>query len=94
MARVPSTSGIPVEARESLREIFIVTENGLTSVVTRGENGGHTLRHDAVVRRVVTGKQPLGQIPDGWRRDQLHLTAIVQGEKTRRIYGAATVPLK
>ncbi len=71
-----------------------MTEDGLTSVVKRGENGGRTLRHDAVVRRIAIGKQILGQVPEHWRRDRLQLTALLQGEKTGRIYAAATVPLR
>jgi len=89
-----TTSGMPMEGGERLREIFIITENGLTSSVKRGENSGRTLRNDAVVRRIVVGKQSIGRLPGEWRRDQLYLTAIVQGETTRRVYGAATVPLK
>jgi hypothetical protein len=89
-----TTRDRPVEGQEGLRQIFIITENGLTSIVKRGENGGRTLRNDAVVRRIIVGDHPIGQLPGEWRRDQLYLTGLVQGEKTRRIYGAATVPLK
>jgi hypothetical protein len=80
--------------QERLRVVLVITEDGVTSVVTRGENGGRTLRHDAVVRRVVLDGQALGAIPPEWRRDRLRLTAFAQGERTRRIYASATVHLK
>lgn len=90
-----TTENVPVEHHEQMREWLIVTEDALTSVVTRGENGGRTLHNDAVVRRIVDAeKQQLGKPAPQWNRDHLKLIAIVQGEKTRRIYGAATVPLK
>jgi hypothetical protein len=90
-----STVGnIPLEGMEPTRNVVMITEDGLTSIVRRGENRGRTLRHDAVVRRIVVGKQGLGRIPDNWRRDRLHVTALLQGEKTGRIYAAATIPLK
>jgi len=87
-------SNIPLEGMEPTRTVLVVTEDGLTSIVKRGENRGRTLQHDAVVRRIVVGKQGLGRVPDHWRRDRLHVTALLQGEKTGRIYAAATVPLK
>ena len=84
----------PSDRMEPTRNVLIVTEDGLTSIVKRGENRGLTLHHDAVVRRIVVGKQGLGRVPDHWRRDRLHVTALLQGEKTGRIYAAAAVPLK
>ena len=89
-----TVENVPVEGHEPLHTVFIVTEDGLASIVKRGENGGRTLRHDAVVRRIAAGKQRIGNVLDHWRRDRLNLTAIEQGEKTGRIYAAATVPLK
>ena len=44
---------IPPGVTEPLDLLFFVTEGGLTSDVKRGENHGHTLRHDAVVRDMV-----------------------------------------
>lgn len=39
--------------RQASRVFLAVIENGLSSNVTRGENTGHTLTHDGVVRRLV-----------------------------------------
>jgi hypothetical protein len=92
------------DAKERLRGVFFITEDALMSVVKRGENGGRTLRNDAVVRRiaVATGDQgaaggpPMGVvfsgIPAEWHRDRLHVVAILQGEKTMRIWAAAAAP--
>jgi len=89
-----TVENVPMHGHEPLRTVFVVTEDGITTVVKRGENGGRTLRHGAVVRRIAVGKQLLGPVPEHWRRDRLNLTAFEQGEKTGRIYAAATVPLK
>ena len=91
---------------EALRMSSFLTEDGLTSFVKRGENGGRTLHNDAVVRRIVTRPQQqlaaagppitaeFAKVPAEWRRDHLHLIAIVQGEKTHRIYAAAMTEIR
>ena len=94
-------AGLPPDAKEPMEALMIVTEDGLTSVVKRGENGGRTLHHDAAVR-VVSGSdlaaaRVLGfhaELRPEWQRDRLKALVILQGKKTRRIYGAATTPLK
>ena len=83
-----AVSAVPPEIKEKLRLLFVLTEDGLTSVVKRGENGGRTLHHDAVVRRLSSSGQ-MTRIPAEWRRDRLHVVAVAQGETTQRIVGAA-----
>ena len=92
---------LPSDAKEPLEAWMVVTEDGLTTIVKRGENGGRTLQHDAVVRAVfgsdVAAARMLGFHADlrpEWRRDRLKAVVIVQGKRTHRIYGAATTALK
>ena len=94
---------VPPQVKEPLDVIFFITEDGLTSVVKRGENGGRTLRHDAVVRYErywgeAPGAQPatvtLRGLRREWARDRLTAVAVLSGRATHRIYGAATTPLK
>ena len=86
-------SEVPPDVKEKLRTLYVITEDGLTSIVKRGENGGRTLHHDAVVRRISTSGE-LARIPADWHRDRLHVIALVQGEKSQRIVGAATVTVQ
>ncbi len=88
-----SVTDVPADVKEKLRTLVLVTEDGLTSIVKRGENGGRTLHHDAVVRRVSSVLEIKG-IPADWRRDRLHVVALVQGEKSQRIFGAATAAIQ
>jgi hypothetical protein len=88
-----AVTDVPSDVKEKVRTLVLVTEDGLTSIVKRGENGGRTLRHDAVVRRLSSAVEIKG-IPAEWRRDRLHVVAVVQGEKSQRIVGAATAAIQ
>ena len=92
---------LPPDAKEPMEAWMVVTEDGLTSVVKRGENGGRTLHHDAAVRVVfgsdVAAARMLGfhaELRPEWRRDRLKAVVVLQGKRTRHIYGAATTSLK
>jgi hypothetical protein len=109
LARV-SVTAVPGEAKEPLNLLVAITEDGLTSAVRRGENGGRTLRHDGVVRALPAPKRWTPPPSSGggsdssvvirvglkaeWRRDHLHVVALLQGERSRRVWAAATVPLE
>jgi hypothetical protein len=98
--RVQLTIGVPAapSTAEKIQVMAAITEDGLSSVVTRGENNGRTLHHVAVARivqglDVLSGKSaslekqlPLGK---GWGRSGLRAAVWLQGAKSRRVYGAA-----
>lgn len=92
---------LPPEVKEKLHAWMVITEDGLSSVVKRGENGGRTLHHDAVVRAIfgadVAVAKLLGfraQLRPEWRREHLHIAVVLQGQGSQRIWGAATTALK
>ena len=96
-------SEIPPGVNERLVGRIILTEDDLTSIVKRGENGGRTLHNDAVVRRVSPAladfaAQPARsvelRVQRDWRIDRLQAIVFLQGERTRRIWGAAATPVK
>jgi len=80
-------------------ELYLaVAENGLSSKVTRGENGGVTLTHDHVVR-VWIGPIPLtgGEaqvrreiaLPASWNRAQLEVIGLVEDRDSGTVLQAA-----
>ncbi len=83
----------------------VVTEDGLHSAVSAGENAGHTLYHAAVVRYLhkVGAAQGSGdtafsgdarvKIKSNWNHDNLSIVAFVQEKKSLKVLGAASTKL-
>ena len=96
---VVDVSELPAIGRGDRADILLaVTEDHLTSHVTRGENHGRVLSHVAVVRRLVTIGEANGPsasaraavaIAPDWQRDHLKLVAFVQERRGRTILASA-----
>jgi len=87
---------------EPIDVMVALTEDDLTSVVRRGENGGRTLAHVAVTRRL----QALGSLDresfvangqidlqPAWKAARMRAVVFLQGRKTKQIYGTAAAAL-
>jgi hypothetical protein len=88
-------------------EIWLaITEAGLHSAVTRGENAGEDLHHAPVVRwlrkigsadRKATPAFSSAtdvKLDPGWKPDNLRVIAFVQEKRSRHILGAATTRIE
>jgi len=80
-----------------------LTEDGLSTEVRGGENGGRTLRHAAVVRQLrelgSTDKNTFDTSVDvsihpGWNPAQLKVVVLVQDSGPGTILGAAQIPYR
>lgn len=87
-------------------EVFLaITEAGLHSAVTRGENAGEDLHHSPIVRVLrkigdanpqkdtAFSASPSLNLATSWKRENLHAVVFIQEQKSRRILGAASIPL-
>jgi hypothetical protein len=94
----------PVDRGDVAEVILALTEDKLSSNVTRGENSGRKLAHTAVVRemRALGRVDPATKtfdsektmvIADGWKRDDLRVVVFVQERAQRRVLGAAVLNL-
>ena len=93
-------------AKRDPAEVWLsITETGLHSAVTRGENAGEDLHHAAVVRsmRKIGEARAEGEtsfageatvpLQKEWKRENLRAVLFVQEKQSRRILGAAEIRL-
>jgi hypothetical protein len=82
--------------------LLAITEGGLASDVSSGENSGRKLEHVGVVRRLTKlGELGAGAFsaetdvtPDkGWRRENLRAVVFLQERAGRRVVGASSIKL-
>ena len=84
--------------------VVAMTEDGLVTHVNRGENGGRTLSHSAVVRSLkVAGQLNADEgtafattavsLGSDWKTANLRVVAFVQEQASRRILGGGSSPL-
>ena len=99
-SHVPSvTSG------DKLEVILAITEDKVSSNVTRGENSGLSLQHNSVVRSLRTvgeatldneskysTKTPVTFNKD-WKKENVKAVVFLQEHSSRRIVGAASIPI-
>jgi hypothetical protein len=97
---------LAASAEGGAAEVWVaITETGLHSAVTAGENAGHDVRHAAIVRslRKIGDANPGGELAfsgeasiplrAGWKRENLRAVAFVQEKKSKRILGATEISL-
>ncbi|HVI07161.1 MAG TPA: DUF1223 domain-containing protein [Candidatus Binatia bacterium] len=100
-----SVGKLPDSSRDA--EVWLaVSEDGLHSSVSRGENAGRALDHVATLRTLKKlGKADASaaqafhgdtevKLNSGWKRDNLHLIVFVQEKKSKRILGVGSINLK
>jgi hypothetical protein len=89
-------------AAEQVQVLAAITQDGLSTVVKAGENGGRTMHHVAVARRLekidALGRE--ARVIDKsismsrkWGSDGLNAVVWLQGSKSRQVYGAAIRPI-
>jgi hypothetical protein len=89
-------------ANDGARILAAITEDGLSTKVGSGENGGHTLQHSGVVRQFTTlGKLQHGELAKDftialdpqWQTSKLRLVVFGQDDASGRVLGVTAVPV-
>lgn len=117
LEQMPDSKAVPGTARLHVRlgpiagwnagdaaDVFLaITEDNLSSNVTRGENAGDQLDHCAVVRQLrVLGRvdsagsfaaDPAVNLAKDWKSEDLRAVVFVQARVSRRVLGAAALRL-
>jgi hypothetical protein len=100
-----TASDLPPLSRGDRADVVVaLTEDGLRSDVTRGENQGHVLAHVAVVRYLATAGEATANggattarveipIAQEWQREHLNVVAFVQERRGRAILASAVTPV-
>jgi hypothetical protein len=100
-----SVKNVPPITKGDVAEVILaITEDQLSSNVSRGENSGRKLAHTAVVRemRALGAVDPATRsfdsettavIVNGWKRDDLRIVVLVQERAHRRVLGASALNL-
>lgn len=102
-----SVGKLTAAAASDTAEVWLaVTEKGLHSSVSAGENAGHELHHASIVRLLrklgaadknnapAFTAQPELKIDSSWQRPNLRSIAFVQEKRSRHILAAAAAPLQ
>ncbi len=96
-----AVSGNALSADTASRDLalfVVLTQDGLSSKVTAGENGGATLRHNFVVREMATSRslQDFGFIfkpKADYDVTKMRVAAFVQNVKTGEVLQALSAPI-
>jgi hypothetical protein len=87
---------------DSADVMLAITEDGLRSNVSSGENSGRKLTHSAVTRSLtrigtINGPRFASEqkvaLNGKWKRESLHAIAFVQERSSRKVFGAASLRL-
>ncbi len=100
----PLRLGIHIDGGHDDADVLLaIAENGLSSNVTRGENRGRQIGHDAVTRRLTVighaNKQqafeadPKIALDRSWRRENLSAVVFLQGRSTHRVLGVGKIAI-
>jgi hypothetical protein len=97
-----------IEGGESVDVLLAITESGLHSNVTRGENSGRVLNHISVVRKLSTlgtidakkdkedepfTAQPVLRLSKTWKRDSIKIVVFAQERLSRRVLAVTALQL-
>lgn len=91
-------------AGDSAEVVLAITESGLRSSVSRGENAGRSLNHTAVVRALSSlgsidsqsrnfSAEPVVRFERKWKRENLKAVVFVQERASRRVLGATQISM-